>query len=633
MSKIPRFAHKFVLVVIILMMTISSMKSYTASAQGPDGGRVPSTPNVPEILPSVPLQNPGVGANAIPLGTNLLKDPSFEASYGSNQYWTQDSTCCGTPLYTADGGAPNGSPRTGSIWGWFGGTPEYEVAYVNQPATFPKCGAVLVFFLWIGQADPGSGADDYFEARVDGNIVFHTDATQASAYPIYTFEEIDVSQYADGGVHYIEFFSFTDGQIVSFNLDDVALYPTVNPSRGCASVTVEIAGQATYYGIPPGTGERVSYVGVDNGPVYLLSSDPFVASERVAYFNGTKWTSFSEMMGLPWNLVSTSYTYTFPIYNNVDINTQLRFANVGSANTTVTVRIGGVVKGTYNLGPDQGRRVSYAGLNSGPVVIQSSGGVPIIASERAAYYNSSISKWTSFSEMMGLPASQLSTAYLFPWFNNVALNSQLRVGNVGTASTNVTVRVGGVLKGTYPLARNAVLRVAYPVDSGPVLIQSSGGVPIVASLRVGYTPDNGATWPDVSEMMGLPTSSLSTSYTIPWYNNVDINSQLRFGNVGNASTTVTVIIGGAVKGTYNLGANQSHRVSYAGLNSGPVVIQSSGGVPIIASERVAYLNPQNNKWTSFSEMMGLPASQLTTFYVFPWYNNVDLNTQLRFGVP
>jgi hypothetical protein len=31
--------------------------------------------------------------------------------------------------------------------------------------------------------------------------------------------------------------------------------------------------------------------------------------------------------------------------------------------------------------------------------------------------------------------------------------------------------------------------------------------------------------------------------------------------------------------------------------------------------------------------MGLPANQLTSSYVMPWYNNVDLNTQLRFGVP
>ena len=72
-------------------------------------------------------------------------------------------------------------------------------------------------------------------------------------------------------------------------------------------------------------------------------------------------------------------------------------------------------------------------------------------------------------------------------------------------------------------------------------------------------------------------------------------------------------------------------MSYVGLDCGPVVIQSSGNVPIIASERVAYFD--GSAWTSFAEMMGLPQSQLTTTYVFPLYNNVDINSQLRFGVP
>jgi hypothetical protein len=32
-------------------------------------------------------------------------------------------------------------------------------------------------------------------------------------------------------------------------------------------------------------------------------------------------------------------------------------------------------------------------------------------------------------------------------------------------------------------------------------------------------------------------------------------------------------------------------------------------------------------------MMALPNPLLDTIYWFPWYNNVDLDTQLRFGVP
>ena|GEM_PF-2675419 len=395
-------------------------------------------------------------------------------------------------------------------------------------------------------------------------------------------------------------------------------------------IYIGITKQASYY-VPTHASLRQSFAGINNGPVKVNSTNgnKFVASERVAYSpdGGTTWTSHSELMGLPANLVHTSYT--FPFYNNFDLNSQLRFGNVGTLPTTVTVIVGGQPKGSYTLAPNASQRVSYAGLNAGPVVIRSNG-QPIIASLRVAYTPDAGATWTSFSEMMGLPSNKLTNSYIFPWYNNLTLNSQLRFGNVGTAPTNVTVAIAGQVYGPYTLQPNESKRVSYPgLDKGPVKITSSGNVPIIASMRVAY--HNGTAWTDFSEMMGLPASSLSTHYSFPIYNNVDLNTQLRFGNVGNINTTVTVTINGVVRGTYNLAPNQSQRVGYSGVNSGPVVIQSSGGVPIIASERVAYFN--GSAWTSFAEMMGLPQAQLWTSYIFPWYNNVDLNTQLRFGVP
>ena len=373
--------------------------------------------------------------------------------------------------------------------------------------------------------------------------------------------------------------------------------------------------------------QRVAY-SVSSGPARISSNVKIVASQRVAYSpnNGITWTSYSELMGLPAHQLTSSYI--FPWYNNVDLNSQLRFANVGTTNTTVTITVGGVVQGSYPLAPNASTRVSYPGLDKGPVKVTSSDNVPIIASLRVAYFNGS--KWTSFSEMMGLPSSKLTNSYIFPWYNNVDLDSQLRFGNVGTTNTTVTITVGGVVQGNYSLAPNESKRVSYiGLDGGPVKVTSSGNVPIIASLRVAY--HNGSAWTDFSEMMGLPVGSLSTRYSFPVYNNVNLNTQLRFANVGIATTTVTVTIGGVLKGSYILVPNESKRVNYAGLDSGPVVIQSTGGVPIIASERVAYFD--GSAWTSFSEMMGLPQSQLTTTYLFPWYNNMDLNSQLRFGVP
>jgi hypothetical protein len=368
---------------------------------------------------------------------------------------------------------------------------------------------------------------------------------------------------------------------------------------------------------------------VDNGPVQVSTgSAKIIASEGVGYSpnGGTTWSAYNETIGLPANQLTTSYT--FPWYNNTELNSQILFGNVGNASTDVTVTIGGVVQNNglpYTLAPNQGLRVTYP-LNSGPVKVESNG-QSIVASMRVAYLENSTMKF--YSEMIGLPSSQLSTSYTFPWYNNVELNSQLRFGNVGNTATTVTVKIAGVVRGTYQLAPSQSVRVAYTLNDGPVTVQSSGGVPIIASMRYNYF--NGTAWTSFAEMMGLPTQSLSTKYVFPIYDNANYNMQLRFGNVGSASTTVTVKVAGVIKGTYALAPSQSARVSYTGLLAGPVVIESSGGVKIIASKRFNYFN--GTAWTSFTELMGLPVEKLDTSYYFPWYNNVDINSQMIFGQP
>jgi hypothetical protein len=54
-------------------------------------------------------------------------------------------------------------------------------------------------------------------------------------------------------------------------------------------------------------------------------------------------------------------------------------------------------------------------------------------------------------------------------------------------------------------------------------------------------------------------------------------------------------------------------------------------IPIVAAERV--ILEVNGIGTSFSEMMGMPDGVLDSRYWMPWYNNVDLDTQLRFALP
>jgi hypothetical protein len=268
------------------------------------------------------------------------------------------------------------------------------------------------------------------------------------------------------------------------------------------------------------------------------------------------------------------------------------------------------------------------------VVVQGTAGVDIIAALRDAWIPQGGTATTSFVQLMGLPATQLADAYVFPSYNNVTLNEQLRIGNVDTVDSTVTVTIGGVVRGTYLLHPSQQLRVNYAgLDSGPVVVQGTAGVDIIAALRDAWVPQGGTATTSFAQLMGLPVPQLSDSYVFPAYDNVTLNEQLRLGNVDTVDSTVTVTIGGVLQGTYLLHPNQQLRVNYAGVDTGPVVVQGTAGVKIIAALRDAWVPPGGTATTSFIQLMGLPGTQLSDTFVFPAYNNVTLSDQLRIGVP
>jgi hypothetical protein len=248
-----------------------------------------------------------------------------------------------------------------------------------------------------------------------------------------------------------------------------------------------------------------------------------IAALRDAYLSNGQVESFVQLMGLPKEQLAD--TYYFPAYNNVTLDGQLRFGNVDTITTDVTVTIGGADRGTYTLGPNQSQRVSFA-LDTGPVVIKSSNGAKIIAALRDAYIVQG--KVESFAQLMGLPLQALSDTYVFPAYNNVTLDGQLRFANVDNVATTVTVTIGGVERGTYTLQPNQSQRVNFPLDSGPVVITSSNGATIIAALRDAYIAGGGQVVSFV-QLMGLPQAALSDTYYFPAYNNVTLSGQLRFG--------------------------------------------------------------------------------------------------------
>src|SRR5215208_1050150 len=105
------------------------------------------------------------------------------------------------------------------------------------------------------------------------------------------------------------------------------------------------------------------------------------------------------------------------------------------------IRIGGLSRGRFGLPAGSSTRASFTTVNAGPVRIMSANGLPLIGAERLIYKVGGAN--TSFTEMMGLPASQVDTTYWLPWYNNVDLDTQLRIANVSSTPALVTIYIGG----------------------------------------------------------------------------------------------------------------------------------------------------------------------------------------------
>ena len=380
-------------------------------------------------------------------------------------------------------------------------------------------------------------------------------------------------------------------------------------------------------------------------PLYSISGNAGVAGATLSYTDGTPRTVLSQVDGsysltVPagWSgsVTPTHACFTFSPasrnYTNLASNQPSQdFApTVKAGCADVSVLVSGANQGRFGLASQGSARASFRNLSGGPVKIASSNAISLMAAERVIFKANNIN--TSYSEMMGLPNSQLDNTYWLPVYNSVDLDSQLRIANVSSSTATVHLYIHGIERTSgcspsnspFTLAAGATLRVSCTgINDGPVKIVSNQN--IVAAERMVYNVNGVNT--SYSEMMALPNSQLNTTYWLPWYNNVDLDTQLRFANVSASPATVHISIGGQeVNGSpFILQPGGSNRVSLAGVSSGPVKIESNQN--IVASERVIYR--VNNVSTSYSEMMALPNSQANTIHWLPWYNNVDLDTQLR----
>ncbi|MBT8054868.1 MAG: hypothetical protein KJN69_13330 [Gammaproteobacteria bacterium] len=165
-----------------------------------------------------------------PTAPGVIFDPSFEKGT-PNPDWDEFSSSFGTPICDAACGFGSGSgPLDGDFWVWFGGTFAYEEARVSQAVTIPAAATQLNFGLEVNVCNTSA---DYLQVLVDGVEAYRIDGASDICGDIgYSPQSADISAWADGGLHTVEFHSEVFGpKRTSFFLDVVELPGTPSICR------------------------------------------------------------------------------------------------------------------------------------------------------------------------------------------------------------------------------------------------------------------------------------------------------------------------------------------------------------------------------------------------------------------
>ena len=152
-----------------------------------------------------------------------ITDGDFEAGSPWSA-WTQTGIYFG-PLDDAAPGPTHG-PLSGDNWSWFYGPNEStaELQTFSQSVNFPAGAAniTLRYQLWIGYVV--TPFTDALEIRIDGSPLDTITEPTTGDY-FYTPKELDLSAYADGNDHTLQF-RFTspaNGGLSNWNIDDIQL--------------------------------------------------------------------------------------------------------------------------------------------------------------------------------------------------------------------------------------------------------------------------------------------------------------------------------------------------------------------------------------------------------------------------
>lgn len=334
------------------------------------------------------------------------------------------------------------------------------------------------------------------------------------------------------------------------------------------------------------------------------------------------WSNVGSSDGIT---VQKKYTYYFPWYDCLYMKTWILVGNPTQWPANVTVSVGGTVMSAESIPAGGSKYYYYTGALNGPVKVVADQAV--FTTERSLYPATGP---LSFWEVPGIAEGKLMTTYYFPWYDCQGMTTWVLVGNASTNSTAyIDLYVGTTQKeNDYAIAPGGRQYFKYDgVMDGPVKVVSTNGAGGAGPLV--YVTQRSIYQTSFCEVAGVASNQFSNTYYFPWYDCKDMKTWILIANASSPEqyASVEIWVGPEKRQSIFISPGSRYYAYYSGIMDGPVkIIEKNGASIIYATERSIY-------GSSFSEVVGIPANQLTTEYYYPWYDCQGMKTWVLVGNP
>ena len=388
-----------------------------------------------------------------------------------------------------------------------------------------------------------------------------------------------------------------------------------------ANNTVNVAPGHTFAGF---------YQDIMDGPVIVTSNKgEALISERSLFGN-----SFEEVWATPYDELDSHYWW--PVYDNFTpgmtnwVLVSNPPENTESIKAKVTLYYEGTDYPNYTdysepIAPGTSWTPNYPGYATGPVEVKAwrdggsensaSDARKVIASQRVLYNG-------AFNELPGIPASKLSSDYIWTWYDNVGGSNWICIANPNDFEVYVGLLVGDVDEPVFSLLAILPPHLTWSVNEpgmgGPVLVAGSADeqfitpADLVVSQRVIWGPSfgeiAGTTYDDITasshwtwyDMVNPGTSNwvlMSNIIDVPIYAEVRVAGELHWANVINPGLNKTPTFPTLIGGPVEVKAWLSETIGGQQQKNTPA--------PVFASQRVL--------WNGyFSEIVGKGLGEVPT---------------------